>query len=86
MIVQNVQNSKNKKGSDNLSKNEDYKFIRSFVDIKINKICKDNKIDSANVLNGKASDENIKKVKNILDYNIKKIYLDEISERIIDEQ
>ena len=66
--------------------NKNYKFIRSFVNIKINKICKDNAIDPGNVLTGKASDENIRKVKNILDYNIKKIYLDEISERIIDEQ
>ena len=38
-----------------------------FVNIKINKICKDNAIDSGNVLTGKASDENIRNSQTKLD-------------------
>ena len=43
--------------------NKDLEFIKAFSKIKISSICKELCIDRSNLLNGKSSNENIKKVK-----------------------
>lgn len=41
----------------------DYEFIKGFQEIKISKICEDKIINASNLLNGRTTDENYKKVK-----------------------
>lgn len=41
----------------------DYEFIKEFQEIKISKICEDKNINASNLLNGRTTDENYKKVK-----------------------
>lgn len=43
--------------------NEDLEFIKAFSKIKISSICEELGIDRSNLLNGKSSNENVKKVK-----------------------
>ena len=50
-----------------MTKEQDYQFIKKFTKISISQICRDLEIDRINVMNGKASASNIKKVKEELE-------------------
>ena len=54
-----------------MNKKQDYLFIKGFSKITIRAICKELKIDYANVMNNRTSAENINKVK---EYICMKIY------------
>ena len=55
-------------------KNNDYKFIKNFIKISVPKICKENKIDRSNLINGRTTAENYKKVKECIENEIEKLY------------
>lgn len=54
---------------------DDLKFIKCFSKINITKVCKKLKIDRSNLLNGKTTKENIKKVRQELESEYAKLYI-----------
>lgn len=56
-----------------MNNNKDLQFIKDFSKITIVSICKDLKINRGNLLNGKASQENTKKVKEEIIKRIKEL-------------
>lgn len=55
-------------------KNKDYNFIKKFSKISIPKICKSEKIDRSNLINGRTTAENYEKVRNAIELEIDKLY------------
>lgn len=55
-----------------MSKEDDIKFIKDFIDISIIDICKELKVDKANLYRGNASADATHKVKEELEKRIKK--------------
>lgn len=51
--------------------NEDLIYIKSFTNISVKKVCKRLGIDDSNVLKGKTTDANLKRVRHILESDIK---------------
>ena len=51
--------------------NEDLIYIKSFTNISVKKVCKRLGIDDSNVLKGKTTDANLKRVRRILESDIK---------------
>lgn len=56
--------------------NDDLEFIKNFSKISIKGVCETKKVDRANVINGRTSKENIKKVKKGIESEIAKLYID----------
>ncbi len=56
-----------------MSKEDDIKFIKDFIDISIIDICKELKVDKANLYRGNASADATHKVKEELEKRIKNI-------------
>lgn len=54
---------------------DDLEFIKSFSKISITNVCKKLKIDRSNLINGKTTKENIKKVRRELEREYAKLYL-----------
>lgn len=54
---------------------DDLQFIKCFSKINITKVCKKLKIDRSNLLNGKTTKENIKKVRQELESEYAKLYI-----------
>lgn len=52
----------------------DKEFIREFLKIKISTICKELNIDPTNVYNLTASKDKLKRIRDILESEIKKLY------------
>ena len=46
-----------------MSKEQDLQFIKNFTQITVSQICRDLKIDRGNLLNGRASEDNTRLVK-----------------------
>lgn len=57
-------------------KKKDINFIRGFSNIRINKICEEEKISRGNLYTNKASASNIHIIKENIDNKIKKLYED----------
>lgn len=55
---------------------EDLEYIKNFSRITIKGICENKNIDRANVINGRTSKENIKKVREGIENEIAKLYID----------
>ena len=55
-------------------KSKDYDFIRGFNKITIRSICKDLKVDPANVISNRASNQNISNVKYEIERRYMKLY------------
>ena len=53
----------------------DIKFIQGFVKIKMNKICNELGLLQQNVVTGKTTSENLKKVRTKIQQEIAKLYL-----------
>lgn len=56
-----------------IKKEEDYKFIKKFTGISVNRICSELNIDYANLMKGKASIQNTRLVKERLEEEINKL-------------
>lgn len=54
---------------------KDLDYIKQFSKITIKGICEENKINRANLLNGKTTKKNIKKVREGIENEIAKLYL-----------
>lgn len=54
---------------------QDLDYIKQFSKITIKGICEENKINRANLLNGKTTKKNIKKVREGIENEIAKLYL-----------
>lgn len=54
---------------------EDLDYIKQFSKINITKACKKLKINRGNLLNGKTTKENIKKVRQELESEVAKLYV-----------
>lgn len=70
LMVWNVKEGENTKM---MKKEEDYKFIKKFTGISVNRICSELNIDYANLMKGKASIQNTRLVKERLEEEIKKL-------------
>lgn len=55
---------------------KDLDYIKNFSKISIKDVCEKKKIDRANVINGRTSKENIKKVREGIESEIAKLYID----------
>lgn len=56
---------------------EDLKYIKNFSKINISKICRKNKINRANLYNGKTTKRNERLVREEIESEIAKLYLKE---------
>ena len=56
-----------------MTKEQDMRYIKDFAKITISQICRDLKIDRINILNGKASSEKTRLVKEELERRIKEL-------------
>ena len=54
---------------------EDLEYIKKFNNIQITKVCKKLKIDYANLISGRSSKVNIKKVRQELESEFAKLYI-----------
>lgn len=54
---------------------EDLEYIKRFSKITITKACKICKVNRSNLLNGKANEEDVKKVKKELEHQVAKLYI-----------
>ena len=54
---------------------EDLEYIKKFNNIQITKVCKKLKIDYANLISGRSSKTNIKKVRQELESEFAKLYI-----------
>lgn len=70
LMVWNVKEGENTKM---MKKEEDYKFIKKFTGISVNRICSELNIDYANLMKGKASIQNTRLVKERLEEEVKKL-------------
>ena len=70
LMVWNVKEGENTKM---MKKEEDYKFIKKFTGISVNRICSELNIDYANLMKGKASIQNTRLVRERLEEEIKKL-------------
>lgn len=52
----------------------DKKFIKNFMKIKVSKICDDLKINRGNIYSGKASDRNYEELREEIDRRLDKLY------------
>lgn len=68
-----VWNYKEGENTKMIKKEEDYKFIRKFIGISVNKICSELNIDYSNLVKGKASIKNTRLVRERLEEEIKKL-------------
>ncbi len=68
-----VWNFKEGENTKMMKKEEDYKFIRKFMSISVNKICTELNIDVSNLMKGKASIQNTRLVRERLEEEIKKL-------------
>lgn len=55
---------------------QNYNFIKKFASIKVTSICKKLNINRQNVLNGRASDSKMQKVRDEIEKEIDKLYED----------
>ena len=53
---------------------QNYIFIKKFASIKVSSICKKLQINRQNVLNGRASESNMQKVRDEIEKEIDKLY------------
>lgn len=70
VMIWNVKQEENAKL---IRKEKDYKYIKKFMGISLNKICTELKINYSNLVKGKASIQNTKLVKERLEEEIKKL-------------
>ncbi len=70
LMVWNVKEGENTKM---IKKEEDYKFIKKFTGISVNRICSELNVDYANLMKGKASIQNTRLVRERLEEEIKKL-------------
>ena len=70
VMIWNVKQEENAKL---IRKENDYKYIKKFMGISLNKICTELKINYSNLVKGKASIQNTKLVKERLEKEIKKL-------------
>jgi hypothetical protein len=68
-----VWNYKEGENTKMIRKEEDYKFIKKFTGISVNRICSELNIDYANLMKGKASIQNTRLVRERLQEEIKKL-------------
>lgn len=68
-----VWNDKDEENTKMMKKEEDYKYIKRFTSISVNKICTELNIDYRNLIKGKASIKNTKLVRERLEKEIKKL-------------
>ena len=66
----------------NKKKQKYYRFIRNISGLTVKDVCKENNIAIGNIINGRASEEKMKIVRDNLDYKIRKIYLEECMEEL----
>ena len=57
-------------------KEKDLKFIKNFSKITINKVCENVKTSKQNIFTGKASEKTIEKVKEEIETQIAKLYIE----------
>lgn len=57
-------------------KEKDLKFIKNFSKITINKVCENVKTSKQNIFTGKASEQTIEKVKEEIETQIAKLYIE----------
>ena len=55
--------------------NEDLIYIKGFSSIKIAKVCRALEIDRSNLLNGRLSEKQVKKVRRYLESELAKLYI-----------
>ncbi len=70
VIIWNVKQEENAKL---IRKEKDYKYIKKFMGISLNKICTELKINYSNLVKGKASIQNTRLVRERLEEEIKKL-------------
>lgn len=70
LMVWNVKEGENTKM---IKKEEDYKFIKKFTGISVNRICSELNVDYANLMKGKTSIQNTRLVRERLEEEIKKL-------------
>lgn len=70
VMIWNVKQEENAKL---IRKEKDYKYIKKFMGISLNKICTELKINYSNLVKGKASIQNTRLVKERLEEEIKKL-------------
>ena len=70
VMIWNVKQEENAKL---IKKEKDYKYIKKFMGISLNKICTELKINYSNLVKGKASIQNTRLVKERLEEEIKKL-------------
>lgn len=70
VMIWNVKQEENAKL---IRKEKDYKYIKKFMDISLNKICTELKINYSNLVKGKASIQNTRLVRERLEEEIKKL-------------
>ena len=65
---------------------KDLEYIKKFSKISITKVCKELGINRGNLLSGRTTPENIKKVRDELERKVSKIYLEEVIEKNKDDE
>ena len=70
VMIWNVKQEENAKL---IKKEKDYKYIKKFMGISLNKICTELKINYSNLVKGKASIQNTRLVKERIEEEIKKL-------------
>lgn len=58
-----------------MEKKENLEYIKKFSEIKVSKICDKLKVARQNIFTGKASDENLEKVRREIEEQIAKLYI-----------
>lgn len=53
---------------------EDKRFIKQFMNIKVARICEDLKINKSNIYSGRASDRNYSEIRDEIDRRLDKLY------------
>ena len=55
--------------------NDDLTYIKGFSSIKISRVCRALDVDRSNLLNGRLSDKQVKKVRRYLESELAKLYI-----------
>lgn len=55
---------------------DDLEYIKNFSKISVKDVCEKKKVDRSNVINGRTTKENIKKVRKGIENEIAKLYLE----------
>lgn len=57
------------------TKQEDLEYIKKFTKISVNKVCKELRYNTANILKGKATTERVHNVRRLIEEKQSKLYL-----------